>query len=178
MAFSITWQQLRKLAEAAHGQPDQHLGIRFDVASNDFVIEPYDPVNAGEYILTVRPKPPAPKQGKLEVRLPGIKTQNLRVKPPNDDFFSIADAVFWSASAVRKFLVPYYASYWDLQDVMTKIEQEFARDDVLAFIHLPNSEILDDGDAQPASNLFSVRQTPGPDGGYELKDVQAPPSGD
>jgi hypothetical protein len=50
------------------------------------------------------------------------------------------DAVFWSASAIRKFVLPHYAEYVSLE-YARKIETDFRVDpDIVALTHAPNTE--------------------------------------
>lgn len=162
MAPKITWRQLRQMAESAHGLQEKRLGIRPD-ASGRYIVEVFNESNSNDYKFELDAIP-NPKQGTLEVKLPGIKTDNLPTKPTNDDFTSIADAVFWSMAAVEKFLVPYYSSVIELDRVMKEVRERFANQNVLAFIHLPNSEIIDDAGMLKSFNLFAVQPADPGDG--------------
>lgn len=50
-----------------------------------------------------------------------------------------ADCVFWTAAAIEKFAVPYYASLGNLE-LAVRIRDEFNRADVVAMDHGPNTE--------------------------------------
>ena len=167
MALKITWRQLRQLAESAQGLQEERLGVRRD-AFGRFIVEAYNVSNSNDYLFELDAIP-NPKPGKLAVKLPGIQVNTLPYPVPNDDFSSIADAVFWSMAAVEKFLVPYYSSMHELERVMREVRDLFKDQSVLAFIHLPNSEIVGGGEATMV-NLFAVRPVnPGSgEGPYEL----------
>ncbi len=162
MSLRITWRQLRQMAESAHGLQEKRLGIRRD-AFGRYIVEVYTVSHSNDYLFELDAIP-NPKQGTLAVKLPGIRTDRLPVPPTGDDFTSIADAVFWSMAAVEKFLVPYYSSILDLEKVMKEIRDRFANETVLAFIHLPNSEIIDDGERSTPFNLFAVQPADPRDG--------------
>jgi hypothetical protein len=170
MATKITWRQLRQAAESAQGLQAKHVGIRLD-SSSRLIVEAYNAINVNEYLFELDPIPNH-KPGTLAVKLPGIKTDDLPFPVPGDDFFSVADAVFWSMSAVEKFLVPYYSSIHELEKVMAKVRDRFKDQSVLAFIHLPNSEIID-AEGLRVVNLFAVQPVdPTTEGGpYQLTPV-------
>jgi hypothetical protein len=169
MAPVVTWQDVHKIAESLHGMRKAKLGVRYD--GKKFIVEEFDEANPDGYILQTDPVPARAKKGPLKVCVPGMDRAALesrlgRALPADMDVFDAADAVLWSMPAVEKFLVPYYSSFMDLQDVMTTIRDRFDHPDVLAYIHMPNSEVVDDGSSklQPYS-LFAV--TPSKEKGSE-----------
>jgi hypothetical protein len=161
MAPVVTWQDVHKIAESLHGLRKSKLGVFHD--GKKLVVEEFDAANAGKYILQSDAVAPPPKNGTLKVCVPGMDRAALEGRlgkaiPADMDIFDAADAVLWSLPAVEKFLVPYYASFMELKDVMANIRDRFANNaDVLAYIHMPNSEVVDDGSSklQPYS-LFAV----------------------
>lgn len=115
---------------------------------------------------------PWPKPGVAQVSAAKIESGNTHIDllsvnvPAHDGYPPVngvaADAVFWSASAVEKFLVPYYASvYGDAApEVVNKLVSIFVppgsperggngdvhageQDPYFAVIHLPSSEYAD-----------------------------------
>lgn len=52
------------------------------------------------------------------------------------------DCVFWTMSAVDKFVVPYYVQVTNLREAEA-VRNEFAREDSIAAIHIPGSEIIE-----------------------------------
>lgn len=60
----------------------------------------------------------------------------------SENLADLADAIFWSESAVEKFAVPYYASVggdmadWRIADLLST----FGQDKVAALVHLPKSD--------------------------------------
>jgi hypothetical protein len=53
------------------------------------------------------------------------------------------DCVFWSLSAVDKFLIPYYVSMGDLATA-EKIRCNFMKEEAIAAIHIPGSDIVNE----------------------------------
>lgn len=166
MIRKVTWKQLRRMAEAAHGLQSKRAGIRFD--GTNIVVEEWNSANAGLYDFEVDPLYQAPKSMRLQVLLPGVKIEG---KPlPHDDIFELADAVFWTMSAIEKFLLPYYASHLALEDMMSRLRNRFASEHVLAYVHLPNSEVIDTTDPGNAflRSVFAVVPDGDPNSGAKL----------
>lgn len=53
------------------------------------------------------------------------------------------DCVFWSLSAVDKFVVPYYVQIANLEEA-EEVRDHFLDDGTIAAIHIPGSDIIDD----------------------------------
>lgn len=131
----VTWRQLRELAEKVQGNQHQDLGI--DVVNNELVVEKM--VAGKKYVATVPKTASVPKSRALNVLLDppvlvGTSTQ------AQDNITQTADAAFWSLAAVEKFLLPYYASFKDSGTYAQQLLAEFAKPEVVAILHLPNSE--------------------------------------
>jgi hypothetical protein len=152
------------LAEAAMGQraipqglvPDpenpKNALIKPRIIRSGGATPPGDP-NAVNYLLEIDNDPPPHKTRDLRVHLPDV----LLDGKPVDDFFPVADAIFWSVPAIEKFLLPYYASFVDLRDIHEKIVQAFnEKENLLALIHLPNSEIEDGVDGIASLKLAGI----------------------
>jgi|GEM_PF-4512892 len=55
------------------------------------------------------------------------------------------DCIFWSLSAIDKFVVPYYVAIGDLKRAQ-KIREDFKKETSIAGIHIPGSDIVNDPD--------------------------------
>ena len=70
---------------------------------------------------------------------------------------SHADSVFWSASAIEKFAIPYYGAVGDLE-LATKIRDTFQDEDVVAMCHGPNTEYcLQDSGSFSTANVSKLK---------------------
>jgi hypothetical protein len=67
------------------------------------------------------------------------------------------DSLFWSESAVEKFVIPYYGAIGDLSLAMN-IQNQFRNDKVVALCHGPNTELClqQTTDSPPSSSVFKV----------------------
>jgi hypothetical protein len=153
ISVALTANELRALAEEADGNRGKNLKL---VASNTpgrparFVPES----DSGDAVMiVVKTDDVEPKKAKLEVVLPKVvfvDPEGRVVKPiksgatgEEDNYFEAFDALFWSAPAVDKFLVRYYASFMELDHIKSDIQKAFANPNVLAIAHLPKSEPAD-----------------------------------
>lgn len=160
------WRNLRIVAEAMHGlQKRKQVGVR--VVKGKLKAEKFDKKNSGKYVLhTAKPSSknrPVVDKKSFKVYLPGLQFTGVPDIPADGDLYEAVDAIFWSLAAVEKFLVPYYSSFWELQNVMDEIYLAFKdQSDVLAFVHLPNSEPsegTDDG-SRVLNGLFAMKPDP------------------
>lgn len=147
--IDMTWRQLRKLAEAAHGF--QQSGARMIRRNSQVTIElpeerlpPTAPQasieqSSEEIVLTVSSQPIAPKAKALKIILNDVRIEGVEY----GDIAGIADAMFWSLAAVEKFLLPYYVGFEDIDVVRDKVRDRFKSPNVLAMVHLPRSEWVD-----------------------------------
>jgi hypothetical protein len=150
----LTWRQLRELAEKVQGNQHQDLGIRVD--RNELVVEELD-LNK-EYVATI---PMVPTLSKKPMKVLLDPPVLIGDRPTAEtDITQTADAVFWSVAAVEKFLVPYYASFKRTGDAAQKLLDEFAKADVVAILHLPNSEPTT---ARDGAKKFFALVAPGPE---------------
>jgi len=156
---AVTFQVLREIAEAASGMRDKD--VYFVVKDgNPVTIHPhFKPQNPSDDTVVIHCAPvcdPILPVGAASIAPPGgrpIDLLNIQVPgqgPHPGGGHAAADAVFWSISAVEKFLVPYYASvYGDdgpriggtlldllLQTGLPKVQRPFA------VAHLPSSEYV------------------------------------
>ncbi len=149
LQINLTWRQLRKLAEAAHGF--QQSGARMIRRNSQVTIElpeeasPPAASQTGaqqpdeEIVLNVSSQPIAPKGKALQIVLNGVRMEGTEY----GDIAGIADAMFWSLAAVEKFLLPYYIGFEDIDIVKEKVRDRFKNPNVLAMVHLPRSEWVD-----------------------------------
>jgi hypothetical protein len=109
--------------------------------------EELKPLKAGSYQVLLKVVTSAlpermERPRKVELQLPN---GDLRViyekdtKPPT----GVADAMFWSASAVEKFLLPYYAAQRLYSDEdMSKLKKSFNTRGVVAIVHVAPSKSI------------------------------------
>lgn len=153
----LNFEMLRQIAECASGMRNENLW--FVVTGNKFTVEKKEPfpVDPEAIVIPVEKvnDPPSkvtaawisdatgPEVNLMEVKVPAIG--------PYPAGIYAADAVFWSVSAVEKFLVPYYASVygdtaWEhvktvMSILMPPPDQDFVIDpQPYAIAHLPSSE--------------------------------------
>lgn len=156
----ITPRALRALAEAALGGRERPQGIVVDDPDdpNHLAVIPRAALTSGvtapsdghTYVIELDQVRPNLKNNPLEVLLPGCTMDGEAI--PKGDVAPIADALFWSAAAVDKFLLPYYASFVDLDVLQKHVVEAFQDPGVLAIVHLPDSEtvIIDDVSIAPS----------------------------
>lgn len=149
LQIDMTWRQLRKLAEAAHGF--QQSGARMIRRGGQVTIESPEkvlplaasqtdaPQSNEEVVLTVSSQPIAAKAKTLQIVLNDVRIEGTTY----GDIAGIADAMFWSLAAVEKFLLPYYIGFEDIDVVREKVRDRFKQPNVLAMVHLPRSEWVD-----------------------------------
>lgn len=121
----VTFQTLRFIAESASGMRDKDL---YFVVSGDSAgySWPTDPVEPTEDTVVIHCAPvadPISTVNCAQIAAGGthVDLLNVGVKavwPHEDPGTFSADAVFWSVSAVEKFLVPYYASVYGDQGLL------------------------------------------------------------
>ena len=112
---TLTYQELRMAAEAAASFRDQEVYLVVD--DQGWSVRAKRPDNPdGKAVIPVRSpgKPTLPPP--VELAQIGTDPTNpanlLNLKDPNGNLIGPADSVFWTAAAVEKFLVPYYASVY------------------------------------------------------------------
>lgn len=150
----LNFQMLRQIAESASGMRDRDLWFVVDGESFEiFLEEPVVP--AGTVMIPVT----AVKDPESTVQVAAISDGNAPVNlmevpvpaiPPYPAGSYAADAVFWSISAVEKFVLPYYASvYGDGAPEKVRVVLDLLRDPAalgltqpfpFAIAHLPSSE--------------------------------------
>lgn len=138
MAAEITWRELRALAELAQGKQHEPLGIRID-DEGKLVVETKNDDRV--YLATMPATPKADRSADLKITVDPEVTVTIDGKDTKvREIHAIADAAFWSLAAVEKFLLPYYASFKNSESFAKELLDQFANRDVLAILHLPNSE--------------------------------------
>ncbi len=167
---NITFVTLRQIAESASGMRDQDLWFVVTGTPAKYTWST-KPVHAGddtEVIYVAAVKDPVSSVDCAMVGVPGHKPVDLlgiTVKPigahPGGTY--AADAVFWSVSAVEKFLVPYYASVYgdqgpDMAEAVMNVllhgvesadgETMVEDDTPFALAHLPSSEYVGEPDTE------------------------------
>jgi hypothetical protein len=167
----VTFQILREIAETASGMRGDDL--YFVIRDGDPVICPSrTPVQEDDDTVVIHCDPTL-KDPPSTVQFASIGVEKgkcvnlMSVKVPVEGFHPggtfEADAVFWSVSAVEKFLVPYYASvYGDRGPEMAKkvldvllperAEGGEGREEdeaPFAVAHLPSSEFVGEPEADP-----------------------------
>jgi hypothetical protein len=161
----LDFQTLRLIAEAASGlrYHDIWFVVHYD-SSGQVVVTPYDSPQSETHETRVVPSTRVPYGPPPEVTVAKIGTKDItidllalnvgRKKPAEPREFYTPDAVFWSVSAVEKFMSPYYASaYGDnggqiVEALLKVLQPELPREggaganaiQAFAIAHLPNSE--------------------------------------
>lgn len=191
---NLTFETLRLIAESASGMRNQNLWF---VVTGDPATYTWSPtcVHAGadtEVIHVAAVPDPAPTVDYAQIGVPGGEPVDLLgitidAIAPHPGGTYAADAVFWSVSAVEKFLVPYYASvYGDkgpqmAQAVLDVLLPESAEggeasledDTAFAVAHLPSSEYVGEPEAEAVS-LFVSRLVTLHRGGHARRVPLAP----
>lgn len=120
----LHFEILRRIAETASGM--RYQDTWFEVIDNDVQVWDHEPERKPDSTVikcTAWPKPDIPQVTSAIIKSGEQEIDLLKVKAPVHDLQGWgavtsqaggepmkADAVFWSASAVEKFLMPYYAS--------------------------------------------------------------------
>ena len=147
-----SWRQLRALAESAHGMSEKRIGVKHDGRS--FLVEEQGVVGS-DYVITAEGE--GIQKNDFKVLIPGTDLAKLaaiigKPVPPDGDLRWLADSIFWSLSAVQKFVLPYYASFKEPKVLQDLVDRYSSNPAVVAYIHLPNSEVVEDETA-----LLSLR---------------------
>lgn len=168
---NVTFETLRLIAESASGMRDQDLYfvIRGDPAGYSWQTDPVEPTEDTVVIHCAPVDDPVSTVDLARIGARGTDVDLLAIKVPavwphERPGTYRADAVFWSISAVEKFLVPYYASvYGDqgpsyAQAVMDALRRPAAETEEVAFAiaHLPSSEYVTE---EEAASLVALHPT-------------------
>lgn len=151
----------RRLAGAASGYPDgrkiwftaryQRLDLAFNV-SEPYEDRPSAPDSAfGVFGPYQTPSQPSKRNEVVRVTLELSNGETKTIDPRK------VDSLFWSESALEKFVIPYYGAVGDLELAM-KIRSEFTKDKVVALCHGPNTEycLQETKDPSEQSSRFKV----------------------
>jgi hypothetical protein len=133
-------RKLAWLAEEAHGLQGEELALVQPEGEGDPVLKPKEEIQATDHVLlrvfTEGRDPPMIPPDKVVLGLPGGK--EIRV---DEIYGGKGDALFWSASAVEKFLFPYYSSQRLLTpQEMGRLKAEYQKAGVVAMLHVAPSK--------------------------------------
>lgn len=123
--------ELRRLAEAADGQRKKDLAIvRNELGHLDLI--PEDQAKEDEIVLLVRTNSREKQRDPLNVEI--SRASFARSKNLGTEY----DAIFWSASAIGKFAIPYYCSINDSPEAHEKLLAAFEKNaDAVCIVHSP-----------------------------------------
>ena len=121
---------LRLLAEAADGRRGENYAIFHD--GSGYAVSP-ESRRDGTKLVSVRTAVRAPTRRKAE-RLVHIQPPGRETTPLPDD----VDAIFWSESAVEKFVLPYYQRLLSRREMNDLIDAHESAD-VIAILHIKPS---------------------------------------
>lgn len=158
-APNLTFELLRQIAETASGLRNESLYfvVRGDPATFTWQKTPPDLVEDIVVIpiKAVQDPPPIVRVAEIGAELGrtvDLMNITVRPRPPYPGGTYAADAVFWSVSALEKFVVPYYASvYGDagpeharavLDVLMRPNPHDTDGEPAFAVAHLPSSEYV------------------------------------
>ena len=135
---------LRRAAEAADGLRNKDVYLR--VKEHDF--EHHDkepPASADAVVIRCQSDdklPPGSRPTILEIK---AKTRKHNNAPREHLLHRDYDSIFWTESAVEKFVYPYYARVYgrDAPERLAVIRDAWESDMVFAVAHLPKSEPFD-----------------------------------
>jgi hypothetical protein len=171
---NLTFVTLREIAESASGMRDQDLWfvVTGDPATYTWSTRCVHANDDTEVIHVAAVPDPVSTVNCAQIGVPGgepVDLLGITIKPiaPHPGGTYAADAVFWSVSAVEKFLVPYYASVYGDQgpDMANAVMDVLLRgvdsagdagavgeegdDKPFAVAHLPSSEYVGEPEAEP-----------------------------
>lgn len=133
----IESHKLRALAEAADGVRGNRVFLVHRAATDTFdIVAVVD--NATDTVIlecrTMNTMPNRPEVEKVDFKVRG--------KPPKELKGDKFDAVFWTESAVEKFVLPYYARLFGPESGtrINALLADFNQTDVAGVVHLPKSD--------------------------------------
>lgn len=153
---------LRQIAESASGvREPRWFVVTYDSTSGKYLIDPrdHDPGSvAGAVVIPTRSELRA-KRPRIDLAVlaaEGVDPVNLLKLQDREGKLVSADSVFWTESAVEKFMLPYYASVYgsDAGEKITELLKKFNGEaplpvdgdsPVYALVHIPKSEYIDLG---------------------------------
>lgn len=151
----MSYQDLRRMVECAGSYRGEEAWIVIKKGKWHVKTSRPDPGKWDAVIPFQNPAAIRPVVKFAEIGVGGGRNVNLlKLKKKTGDLLTEegpADAVFWSAAAVEKFLVPYYASVYGNQaiDVLQKLidllgtrQREANGPEVFAVAHMPKSEYV------------------------------------
>lgn len=182
-AKAMTYQDLRKMAECASSYRGLPVWMVIDEKGWHVALqEPTAEEREGKTVIECM-NPESSPRPMVTYAMIGAGSPDERVERPMVNLLDLenvgdrvgvpvvqADAVFWSESAVEKFVVPYYASVYgnladrevsDILDVLDDIRkgvQAEGEDQAFGLAHMPKSEYVQVGGTEPtlAGHTMSV----------------------
>lgn len=124
----VTAETLRLLAESVDGSRGETVYI----VVRDGELKPVRRKNDGEEELFLCETPLHRPQR------PPVEHLRIRVRGKETSLHELCDSVFWTESAVEKFVVPYYAGVGGA-DAAMDVWTAFNDESVYALVHLPRS---------------------------------------
>jgi hypothetical protein len=152
---SMTYQELRKAVECAASYRDQEVYLVVD--DEGWSVQTMMPiVKEGAAVIPCKSPGAATARPPVLLAKIGIDKEKpadlLDLKDPAGKELGSADAVFWTAAAVEKFLVPYYASVYgdqapkkldELIGILGAVRDPSTDlDGAFAVAHMPKSEYV------------------------------------
>jgi hypothetical protein len=133
--MTIDASQLRKLAETADGLRNQNLAL-IKRGNEHLVIPEEELVSEDEMLISLRTDDPVTRSDR-----PGFEIVLHVEGGPSVPVSTVADSMFWTLSAVDKFVIPYYSRIWPIQKVRAfraKLAEDYQW---LAMYHPPLSDV-------------------------------------
>jgi hypothetical protein len=160
---TISAAKLRKLAEAADGQRDQDMVLVLREDEYELVkaeeVRPPDRTNLSGLTVRTRTGRPAGSPTLSQVTIMGEDVDGER------NVHADLDALFWSESAIEKFVVPYYSRLLDPTDLKDLWDAHLRREvygigHCCYSIYTPLTDIRDSINLVVRASAASVDQAP------------------
>jgi len=133
--MTIDASELRKLAETADGLRNQNLALI--KRGNEHLVVPEEELGSeDEMLISLRTDDPVTRGNR-----PGFEVVLDVDDGPSVPLSSVADSLFWTLSAVDKFVIPYYSRIWPI-DKVRAFRAKLAEDyQWIAMYHPPLSDV-------------------------------------
>lgn len=165
-AIPLTANMLRALAEEADGLRGVDASLVLDPASPNAPLKVVKGNPVGGQVLVSRLL--TNTEPEFAPREFALTPEPLVVLANTKDDFSKCDAIFLTAAAVDKFVVPYYARMRDLADVRDSRNAFMSNPNNLAVVHLPDSV---DDTLRAAGPIYMLRATAPADSGSQKAEL-------
>jgi hypothetical protein len=134
MKLPLTARELRWLAEAADGKRDVSITLAQDADGTVAIVDEKAPPQGWKPLLTMRTTYDPAEQGmRTPVRIHLVRDRQ------EIELGADVDAIFLTQSAIEKFVFPYYARHWTLDEIAALRTSLFAPEEVVAAQHIPPS---------------------------------------